>query len=132
MRWWDHWLKGVDTGMLNEPRWTAFMRTGHGADHGKATPGHWRCDARQWPIAGELTQQWYPQAAQQLGSAPLAQASSDALRYRAGVGLAAGNWWGEVTKNMAADDAHSPQFCMTRRLSPKRWTSWAWRRCNCA
>ena len=106
VRWWDHWLKGVDTGMLNEPRWTAFMRTGHGADPQQDTPGHWRCDA-QWPIAGSSTQQWYPQAAQQLGSAPLAQASSDALRYRAGVGLAAGNWWGEVTKNMAADDAHS-------------------------
>ena len=66
VRWWDHWLKGVDTGMLNEPRWTAFMRTGHGADPQQDTPGHWRCDA-QWPIAGSSTQQWYPQAAQQLG-----------------------------------------------------------------
>ncbi|WJJ94996.1 CocE/NonD family hydrolase [Neopusillimonas aromaticivorans] len=29
LRWWDYWLKDIDNGILDEPRWTVFMRTGH-------------------------------------------------------------------------------------------------------
>ncbi|MDE0113893.1 MAG: CocE/NonD family hydrolase, partial [Albidovulum sp.] len=26
LRWWDHWLKGVDTGIMNEPRYRVWMQ----------------------------------------------------------------------------------------------------------
>jgi predicted acyl esterase len=26
LRWWDHWLKGIDTGMMKEPAVTVFVR----------------------------------------------------------------------------------------------------------
>lgn len=107
LRWWDYWLKGKDNGVLSEPRWTAFMRTGHAPSTELTTvPGYWRCDP-QWPLQGSSSRQFFPQATQQLAAAPATQSSTDTLRYRAGTGMEAGNWWGELTGNMAADDAHS-------------------------
>ncbi len=106
LRWWGHWLKGENTGILDEPRWMAFMRTGHAPDTAMTTtPGYWRCDAR-WPVPDARTLQLYPQGDQALQSSP-GSATSHTLRYRPSTGLAAGNWWGEVTGDMAADDAHS-------------------------
>lgn len=107
LRWWDYWLKGIDNGVLNDAKWTTFLRTGHPpATDLAVVPGFWRCDA-QWPVDGSTSQRFYPQAGQQLGHAHSAQNTTDTLRYRAGAGLAAGGWWGEQTGDMAADDAHS-------------------------
>lgn len=107
VRWWDYWLKGIDNGILDEPRWMAFMRTGHPpATNLAAVPGYWRCD-KQLPLEGGPTQRLYPQIAQQLGNAPSARETAQTLFYRAGTGMAAGGWWGEQTGDMAADDAHS-------------------------
>ena len=25
MRWWDHWLKGIDTGIMDEPMYRVWM-----------------------------------------------------------------------------------------------------------
>lgn len=107
LRWWDHWLKDIDNGVLEEPRWMAFMRTGHApATDLKTVPGYWRCET-EWPWDSSTSQRLYPQTAQFLGDAPTAQEAADDLRYRAGVGLAAGGWWGEITGDMAEDDALS-------------------------
>lgn len=107
LRWWDYWLKDRDNGILNEPRWTAFMRTGHApvADLNEV-PGYWRCE-KQWPVRNSSTQQFYPQGARQMGRTPAVQAHTDTLLYRAGAGMATGNWWGEQTGDMTPDDAHS-------------------------
>lgn len=107
VRWWDYWLKGVDNGILDEPRWTTFMRTGHPpATDLETVPGFWRCD-KQWPFEGSSAQRFYLQPQQQLGNTPAAQEATHTLQYRAGTGMAAGGWWGEQTGDMAADDAHS-------------------------
>lgn len=107
LRWWDYWLKGIDNGVLDEPRWMAFMRTGHSpATDLKTVPGYWRCE-KQLPADNDAGQRLYPQASHQLDGSPLALEATHALRYRAGAGLAGGGWWGEQTGNMAADDAHS-------------------------
>jgi len=108
LRWWDYWLKGIDNGVLEESRQRmAFMRTGHPPSPDQTmTPGYWRCD-RQWPVDGASTRRLYPQTGRQLSDALTAQDGSDSLRYRAGIGMAAGGWWGEPTGNMAADDTYS-------------------------
>lgn len=107
LRWWDYWLKDIKNGVLEEPRWTTFMRTGHAPATDLTTvPGFWRCD-RQWPFEGSSTKRLYAQTAHQLGNAPSTQHHSDSLRYRAGAGLEAGGWWGEQIGDMAADDQHS-------------------------
>ncbi|WP_348777550.1 CocE/NonD family hydrolase [Mesorhizobium sp. KR2-14] len=107
LRWWDYWLKGIDDGILDEPRWMAFMRTGHAPATDLATvPGYWRCD-KQLPSDSSTTQRLYPQTAQHLGNVPAALETAQTLLYRAGSGMAAGGWWGEQTGDMATDDAHS-------------------------
>ena len=107
LRWWDYWLKDIKNGVLDEPRWTTFMRTGHAPATDLATvPGFWRCD-QQWPFEGSSTKRLYAQTAHQLGNAPSTQHHTDSLRYRAGAGLEAGGWWGEQIGDMAADDQHS-------------------------
>lgn len=107
LRWWDYWLKGIDNGVLNDPKWTSFMRTGHPpATDLDIVPGFWRCDA-QWPVHDGAAQRFYPQTGRQLDRTAARQDGVDTLRYRAGVGLGAGGWWGEQTGDMAADDAYS-------------------------
>lgn len=107
LRWWDYWLKGIDTGILDEPARMAFMRTGHApATDLETVPGYWRCDP-QWPVEGSTRERLHPQSGQQLVSASPAQELAQTLQYRAGTGLTAGGWWGEQTGDMSPDDAHS-------------------------
>jgi putative CocE/NonD family hydrolase len=51
-RWWDHWLKGIDTGIMNEPAVTLYVQDYDPPrsvrDH---TAGYWRAEP-SWPPAG--------------------------------------------------------------------------------
>lgn len=66
VRWWDHWLKGIDRGIMREPAYRVFCQRFSGADsHALETPGEWiavnrwpspRVDSRTWHLgAGKLT-----------------------------------------------------------------------------
>jgi putative CocE/NonD family hydrolase len=50
VRWYDHWLKGRDTGIMEEPRFAVFVRRWHppGPTLDEA-PGDWRWE-EGWPI----------------------------------------------------------------------------------
>lgn len=108
LRWWDYWLKGIDNGVLDEPQWTAFMRTGHApATNLDSLPGYWRC-AQKLPFDETQAKRLYPQAKQKMADKALSDKETvDTLAYRAGTGLAAGGWWGEQIGDMVADDAYS-------------------------
>ncbi len=61
VRWFDHWLKGEDTGILEEPRFAVFVRDWHApGPHLDDAPGHWRYEDG-WPIARIREQVLYPQ-----------------------------------------------------------------------
>ncbi len=49
LRWWDHWLKGIDTGMMDEPMLRAWVQD-HAAPatHYAERPGRWVAE-RTWP-----------------------------------------------------------------------------------
>jgi|HubBroStandDraft_1064217.scaffolds.fasta_scaffold21648_4 predicted acyl esterase len=53
MRWWDYWLKGIDTGIMNEPPVTYFMmgsgRKGHPSELTRVV------HAANWPPASRAT-----------------------------------------------------------------------------
>ncbi|MFA1547957.1 CocE/NonD family hydrolase [Actinomadura chokoriensis] len=51
LRWFDHWLKGVDTGVMTEPPLRYRVM---GADPGRA----WRT-AERWPVEGEPTKYYF-------------------------------------------------------------------------
>lgn len=108
VRWWDYWLKNRDTGILDDPRFTVFIREGHGPDLDlQMTPGHWICT--DWPIPGTSWMKLFPGKDHQLQAQPDISAV-EALRYIPSYGLATGLWWGEPTGDMRPDDAGSLVF----------------------
>ena len=61
VRWFDHWLKGKDTGILDEPRFAVFVRDWHPpGPFLENAPGKWRYEDG-WPIARIRDQVLYPQ-----------------------------------------------------------------------
>ena len=52
LRWWDYWLKGIDTGVMDEPMLRAWMTDSvrPASDH-PTLPGRWVAEA-SWPPAG--------------------------------------------------------------------------------
>ncbi len=49
LRWWDHWLKGRDTGIDREPRLRAWIQDSvEPSTHYQHRPGHWVAEDR-WP-----------------------------------------------------------------------------------
>ncbi len=116
VRWWDHWLKDHDTGILKDPRFTVFVREGHAPDpYLKMTPGHWICD--DWPMHGTQWKKFYPAEYRQLKSQPV-KPTAESLRYVPGYGTATTgtttpaevNWWGDPTGDIRPDDAGSLIF----------------------
>ncbi len=106
VRWLDHWLKGEDTGMLEEPSLYVYQRHGHppgtDLDH---IPGHWIA-SEGWPAAKDSL--WYPGKEHQLAPAP--EAIEMALEYKPTLGVEASGsvmWWGDWAPDQSAVDAHS-------------------------
>lgn len=109
VRWFDHWLKGIDTGILDEPRFAVYVRNWHGpGPYLEYAPGAWRYE-NGWPIARIRDQVLYPQADHTLGpSEP--PATTHLLRYLPSVGVEAGGpvmWWGDVAHDQRPTDAFS-------------------------
>ena len=49
LRWWDHWLKGKPTGVMDEPMLRAWMTASHQpAEHHETLPGRWVAEPA-WP-----------------------------------------------------------------------------------
>ncbi len=49
LRWWDHWLKGIDTGVMDEPMLRAWMTDSvKPANHHDTLPGRWIAEP-SWP-----------------------------------------------------------------------------------
>ena len=49
LRWWDHWLKGVETGIMDEPRYRVWMQQAIPRTAGREEqPGRWVAESR-WP-----------------------------------------------------------------------------------
>jgi hypothetical protein len=105
VRWWDYWLKGRDTGIMDEPRFAVFVREGHPPDSKlKMTPGNWRYE--DWPIRRTVWTNYYPAQNHKMQKIK-GEAGADSLRYIPSSGIAAGYWWGEPTPDMREDDASS-------------------------
>ena len=90
LRWWDHWLKGVDTGIMAEPIYRAWMqesvppRTYHAE-----RPGRWVAEP-SWPSPNIRLQRYALNAG---GIAPAAAAETP-LSHRSplSIGALAGHW----------------------------------------
>jgi len=109
VRWFDHWLKGIDTGILDEPRFAVFIRNWHGpGPYLEQVPGAWRYEDG-WPIARIRDEILYPQPDHTLASrAPSTRTHQ--LRYVPSTGVEGGGpvmWWGDVAHDQRPTDAFS-------------------------
>jgi uncharacterized protein len=48
LRWWDHWLKGTDTGIMNEPMLRVWMQDKSATPNEPSVPGYWAAE-EAWP-----------------------------------------------------------------------------------
>ncbi len=109
VRWFDHWLKDVNTGILDEPRLAIYVRNWHApGPYLEHAPGNWRYEDG-WPIARIREQVLYPQPDHTLG-ARVPAATTHRLRYLPSVGVEGGGpvmWWGDVAHDQRPTDAFS-------------------------
>src|SRR5882757_2240154 len=105
IRWFDHWLKGIDNGAEREPRLVVYQQRSHPPDAAaQDIPGEWR--AESWPPANLSALTWFLAPNHQLTAAPAAVAT-DHLRYVPSAGTEAGFWWGELLTDQRPVDAYS-------------------------
>ena len=105
LRWFDHWLKGIDNGVERDPRLIFFQQHSHppGAER-QDIPGEWRADS--WPPQGLRRETWFLAPNRQLTAAP-ATAAIDRLWYVPSAGAELGFWWGELLGDQRPADAYS-------------------------
>ncbi len=105
VRWFNHWLRSEDTGIMQEPRLALFVRDYVAPDAAlKTTPGHWRYE--DWPIARTRWTRLYLDGRHELRAKPGAPAAHR-LAYSPGYGFEAGYWWGDPTGDLRPADAGS-------------------------
>jgi putative CocE/NonD family hydrolase len=109
VRWFDHWLKGLDTGIMDEPRFAVYVRDWHppGAPP-EFIPGAWRWE-EGWPIERIAPRELSLQPDHRLAEGTPPE-RAHRLRYTPTVGREAGGsvqWWGDWTPDQRPTDAFS-------------------------
>jgi uncharacterized protein len=114
LRWWDHWLKGIDTGIMDEPMFRAWMQESvRPAPQYEIRPGRWVAESA-WPSARIERRR----LALDAGGALVPQgAAAKRLEIHSppATGSTSGDWCafgrpGEMPIDQRADDAHSLIF----------------------
>ena len=109
-RWWDHWLKGRDTGIMREPTLRAYVEDWAPPGDCEVAPGRWVAE-ESWPSARVEPQSW-PFDANGLGGTAVGAVT---IRSPQHVGAACGEWMGtgvagQSPGDQRADDALSRVF----------------------
>lgn len=109
VRWFDHWLKGNDTGILEEPRFAVFVRRWHPPGPAlEEAPGEWYWEDG-WPVQRLREQVLHPQPNHTLSEASPGNETHH-LRNMPSAGIEASGpvmWWGDVAPDQRPTDAFS-------------------------
>jgi uncharacterized protein len=96
VRWWDHWLKGIDNSVMDDPPFAVFVRRPYPPDPSlKEIPGKWRLE-EGWPLQRTETRALFLHGDGSLSEDEPSTAVRG-LRYVPSAGAEAGVWWGELT-----------------------------------
>jgi uncharacterized protein len=107
VRWFDHWLKGRDTGVERGPRLVIYMQHWHPPDPNlQSVPGEWRRED-VWPPPDTKATTLFMQANHSLAESAAAAPERHQLKYVPSVGVEAGFWWGELLSDPRPVDAFS-------------------------
>ncbi len=113
LRWWDRWLKGIDNGIMAEPRLKAWIQDSvPPASDYETRPGRWVGEVA-WP-SSTAAKQFFLAEGRLLDRAP---ASAKPIQHRSPqvTGITAGEWCpygyvGELPIDQRADDGRSLVF----------------------
>jgi uncharacterized protein len=106
VRWWDYWLKGRDTGVLQDPKLVIYLRHYFPPDPNlESVPGEWRSE-KAWPPEKQTTSTFYLQSNHTLSNSA-GEAATHQLKYVPSIGVEAGFWWGELLSDQRPVDAFS-------------------------
>ncbi len=117
LRWWDYWLKGIDTGIMNEPMLRAWMQDSlEPSTHYETWPGHWVTESA-WPSPNISTRAYTLTSERTLDDQPATGIASRPLTIRGAqvAGLGAGVWCpygvpGDMPGDQREDDGLSLCF----------------------
>ena len=109
VRWFDQFMKDIDTGVLDEPALAVYVRDYHPPDATMTKfPGRWRYED-EWPVKRTDYQEWLAQPDKRL-SRQQADETSHYMTYKASLGLEGGGptmWWGSIPPDQQPMDDHS-------------------------
>jgi predicted acyl esterase len=113
LRWWDQWLKGADTGVMDEPMLRAWMTESvRPAPYHETLPGRWVAEP-SWPSPGITPRRLFlTDAGLRDTAAPL---TARTLCSPQTVGRCSGNWipfgrWRNQAEDQSEDDRRSLVF----------------------
>ena len=113
VRWFDHWLKGRDTGVEQDPRLVIYVQHWHPPDPNlKEVPGEWRRED-MWPPKGAKPSTLFLQPNHTLSDS-IVKRETHKLKYVPSIGVEAGFWWGELLSDPRPVDA----FCLVYDSAP--------------
>jgi putative CocE/NonD family hydrolase len=117
LRWWDHWLKGRNSGVMDEPMLCAWMTDSHvPAEHHETLPGRW-IGAASWPPPERAPQRLFlTDAGLGLAAVPM---TARAVCSPLAVGRHAGEWcpFGRG-KDQAGDQREDDDLSLTFETPP--------------
>ena len=106
VRWFDHWLKGRDTGVERDPRLAIYMQHWHPPDPNlQEIPGEWRRE-ESWPPPEAKAVSLFLQSNHTLADS-VALPDKHQLKYIPSIGVESGFWWGELLSDPRPVDAFS-------------------------
>jgi uncharacterized protein len=106
VRWWDYWLRGRDTGIMQEPQTAVYMQHWHPPDLKLQTiSGDWRNES-SWPPPQAKPRTLYLSSAHALQDSA-SESSVHQLNYVPSSGVETGFWWGDLTVDQRPADAYS-------------------------
>ena len=95
LKWFDHWLKGIENGVMDEPPGRVFVKNyaPPAARMPVAEPGVWRSE-NEWPIERTETRPMYFGSGGRLSPRPDGDDASDSHQYDPAAGMTSGIHWG--------------------------------------
>ena len=122
LKWFDYWLKGMDTGVMDEPPVTLFVRKYKApAPIYLEENGFWR-NENEWPLARTINTPMYfqPDGGLTPETRPAAADTHDSYQYHPAVGIAAGRYGrGNITPwAMPLDQRLDEAYSLTYTTPP--------------
>ncbi len=117
VRWLDHWCKGRDTGIMDEPPITVYMQRYEAPVVDRLdSAGEWRAETA-WPVPGAAERRLYFQAGRGLANQP-GEPGSAAYDYAPTVGLAGGLWSGGLQFGLPGDQRPDEALSLNFTTAP--------------